>query len=511
MSDKKINITRRKVLAGVGAVGAAGAAAGYGTSALFSDTESFESNTIAAGELDLKVDWQQRYFGPRDDDFPAYGSAGYPWVNAHPDEGSSSDPDDPNGIQSLDSDEYGSVPDDGYVTYEDRDANIQEYLTCETLDHDYGFGPGRDSLVELEDVKPGDVGEITFSFHLCDNPGYVWLQGGNLETAENGVTEPEAQSDAEEETEPRDPSGDSDDDVVELADLIEVRAWYDLNCNNEFDTDEELVDPVFEWGTLRDVVDSLSSKPAMLNPVQYASTTDSISVPGESDCLPLGKIEGWQSDRDEDDVSASDIVVADARRTAIGTDTEYDTSGQRVDVLEPGNDGNESGTLELIFRLENTDTGNQTFVRISNIQDKDGDTAMVADPLDIGEPIEFDFDTLREYDGESSDNRGICQVDLKAGTEEKQYDTRDGGACAISEDGLNTDEIGKGVSHVFFYYCPETSGEASGTPDRCFPGRETYCVGFEWRLPERVGNEVQSDSVSFDLGFYAEQCRNNDG
>jgi hypothetical protein len=26
-----------------------------------------------------------------------------------------------------------------------------------------------------------------------------------------------------------------------------------------------------------------------------------------------------------------------------------------------------------------------------------------------------------------------------------------------------------------------------------------------------VGNEVQSDSVSFDLGFYAEQCRHNDG
>jgi Ca-activated chloride channel family protein len=29
-------------------------------------------------------------------------------------------------------------------------------------------------------------------------------------------------------------------------------------------------------------------------------------------------------------------------------------------------------------------------------------------------------------------------------------------------------------------------------------------------VPTDVGNEIQSDSVAFDLGFYTEQCRNND-
>nr|WP_144900852.1 SipW-dependent-type signal peptide-containing protein [Halobellus captivus] len=55
MSDEKFELTRRKLLAGVGSVGLASAGAGLGTSALFSDTESFEENSITAGTLDLQV------------------------------------------------------------------------------------------------------------------------------------------------------------------------------------------------------------------------------------------------------------------------------------------------------------------------------------------------------------------------------------------------------------------------------------------------------------------------
>jgi predicted ribosomally synthesized peptide with SipW-like signal peptide len=55
MSDKNIDLSRRKILAGLGAVGAAGAGAGLGTSAFFSDEESFDGNVITAGELDLAV------------------------------------------------------------------------------------------------------------------------------------------------------------------------------------------------------------------------------------------------------------------------------------------------------------------------------------------------------------------------------------------------------------------------------------------------------------------------
>lgn len=53
MSDKGIELTRRKVLGGLTAIGAAGAATGAGTMALFSDTESSSGNTVSAGTLNL--------------------------------------------------------------------------------------------------------------------------------------------------------------------------------------------------------------------------------------------------------------------------------------------------------------------------------------------------------------------------------------------------------------------------------------------------------------------------
>jgi hypothetical protein len=34
---------------------------------------------------------------------------------------------------------------------------------------------------------------------------------------------------------------------------------------------------------------------------------------------------------------------------------------------------------------------------------------------------------------------------------------------------------------------------------------------FAWWVPVDHGNEIQSDSATFDLGLYAEQCRHNDG
>jgi hypothetical protein len=47
------------------------------------------------------------------------------------------------------------------------------------------------------------------------------------------------------------------------------------------------------------------------------------------------------------------------------------------------------------------------------------------------------------------------------------------------------------------------------TGQSCFPAKAIHCFGLSWWIPTDVGNEIQSDSVSFDLGFYTEQCRNN--
>jgi hypothetical protein len=57
----------------------------------------------------------------------------------------------------------------------------------------------------------------------------------------------------------------------------------------------------------------------------------------------------------------------------------------------------------------------------------------------------------------------------------------------------------------------ELSDPADSAARECFQPGVNYFIGFAWWLPASVGNEVQGDSVSFDLGFYTEQCRNNDG
>jgi predicted ribosomally synthesized peptide with SipW-like signal peptide len=56
--EEELRLTRRRVLGSLVTVGGAGAAAGAGTMAALSDTESSSGNGIQAGTLDLEVDGQ---------------------------------------------------------------------------------------------------------------------------------------------------------------------------------------------------------------------------------------------------------------------------------------------------------------------------------------------------------------------------------------------------------------------------------------------------------------------
>jgi len=56
-------LTRRRLLAGIGTVGAGLGVVGTGTMALLSDEESSENNSVTAGTLDLELDWVKYYHG----------------------------------------------------------------------------------------------------------------------------------------------------------------------------------------------------------------------------------------------------------------------------------------------------------------------------------------------------------------------------------------------------------------------------------------------------------------
>jgi predicted ribosomally synthesized peptide with SipW-like signal peptide len=181
------NVSRRKTLAALGTIGVASAGAGLGTSAYFSDQETFENNRLVAGELDLKVSWDEHYSD---------------WMGAE--------------TQYAEMPEPGQTPDlslpaadpDGEpieLVFSDRsafmDATRQEQFPegglqdgedpCEVL-ADVGGDDVTAPVVDVSDVKPGDFGEVTFDFAACDNPAHLWMNGRLVDEAENGFTEPEA-------------------------------------------------------------------------------------------------------------------------------------------------------------------------------------------------------------------------------------------------------------------------------------------------------------------------------
>jgi predicted ribosomally synthesized peptide with SipW-like signal peptide len=257
-------ITRRRLLAGLGTVGVASAGAGLGTTAYFSDQESFEANQFTAGQFDLMVDWQVTYTGPN----------GFEYVSAYPDQYENADPDTI--VTNLFGDRV-TVPDDvrdPLFTRDDIALNREgvPYTDLPDADRDAVEAAFRSQfadvpqdldgpILDIEDVKPGDSGSISFSLHLFDNPGYIWLDGSLVEARENGVTEPE-RTDAEETGAPSETATSLDNDV-ELLDEIRVTVWYDTDGDAEIDADEPVLlggneDPTAN-PTLRQVLDLLST------------------------------------------------------------------------------------------------------------------------------------------------------------------------------------------------------------------------------------------------------------
>lgn len=130
-------LSRRKVLASLGAVGLASAGAGIGTSAFFSDRESFEDNMLTAGSLDMRVRYEASY---------------------------------------------------------DSDGAVENMADSAMGTQD---GDPAGTFYDLRDVKPGDSGHVEFCFEIVDNPSYMWACA-DLTQAENGFTEPESDVDSDE-------------------------------------------------------------------------------------------------------------------------------------------------------------------------------------------------------------------------------------------------------------------------------------------------------------------------
>ncbi|WP_076609359.1 hypothetical protein [Natronorubrum thiooxidans] len=543
MTDETSSVSRRNVLAGLGTIGVGGALVGAGTGAFFSDKETFKDNRLVAGALDLKVDWQEHYSDWSKDElegleydpvmeepensekyvgFPTQAEEYLLWVH------------EKDVAQFMNNTAIEAFPDilEEGDKYDAIQADFDDDRACELLAsvEDYErkeysaltsplrtqgtFGgdpdengsnidypnpqmtePG-DPLIDIEDVKPGDFGELTLSFHLCDNPGYVWLTGELLDASENGLTEPEAE----------DP--DEQDGVVELLDEILVQFWMDNyegewrenidaeRGDNIYQDQEKLLFP--EPLTLREALTLLETEDdgigIPLNPGNNNENNGSTLTPGTCDTSGYDdrstSLEDFPGDTPQDRRKQTNPFCTDYGLTeAIKIEADFDPNNPEAPLLpEPGNCA----------------TYTTAYGDISVCLDEDGNVTS--------------WETDASPDGSfAGDEDGFCvdKVLVKGGTPSEgsanvyHYDDPGSSGDNRPEEDPLTTPTEQDISNVSFCISLEPS---NGNGDReCFVNSTTQYVGFSWWLPVNHANEIQTDSVSFDIGFYTEQCRHNDG
>ena len=551
-----IGLSRRKILAGLGAIGVASAGAGLGTTAYFNDTESFEGNQLTAGQLDLLVDWQQTY------DF----GEGRQFVSAHPDH-------DGDGEQSVEIDgdvfSYSDFPDE-----EDEDSNGANLpvLNCDNIpplsEADFGTDPvtgeEMETLVQLTDVKPGDSGEITFSLHLCDNPGYIWMQAANVSQSGGSGTEPELLVDP--------------DNLGDLGEAIEARLWYDEDCDNVYDGAEPvdiMLTLDFSGSMLYDRFGGLVSEDDIsINGTTYDETTkidlvelgtrqfiDFLQSAGADVQVGVAYFDGEKGGDNEPRTGilqslTSDLSVVDGALSGLRQKLANVVSGGAGSTPSDGDGdpdpfaggGIATGTYigEGVDDAQGELANGRPGVAKRNIVLSDGesfngtgstqfssptgaaDDARAASPSPATDVFTINVDgsasTLLAMAGPAGgaggdplffndldDPLNIPTVfgNLAAQATQEKVVMEDTLANVLAEladgDGIPLDG-----NRATLY---DELADPADDPDRdAFRGDGVmHCVALEWELPLEVGNEVQGDTLAFDLGFYTEQARHNDG
>jgi hypothetical protein len=561
-----------------------------GTSAYFSDTESFENNSLTAGELDLKIDWEEHYFGGRDQN----GSSEATVVRGDPNPvdvdyylPAMNNPDaDPIALNFetdqdalWDATAIEAFPDTGGANGDTADDGIRDgTVTCadlrsvdDALSSDYRTsGNDGDPLIQLGDVKPGDFGEVTFSFHLCDNPGYVWMQGELVEAAENGITEPEG-DDKDEDGADVTVSSANDDDYgkVELLDEVRARMWYDANCDNRIATgdvdvmmivddsisSEDADQQALEVG-LNEFVSGLSADSqvgaltfgsgSVSNFEGLGSFSGTVPTGGGSGNTPLPPaldIAAQELDANGRDGAEKVIVAFTDGGPNYGNNT-YGAGGYTAPrnddyTLDPSTSGYTEGG-----------GGNDATNRPGGISDGElKETAAVArkirddgvriitvnidvagqatDPvLDLPAYLRNEIASSQAYaknvllDDLAAVANGLAAVTMD---EDLFFEgsLREALVALSAGRGIPLDGDTSTPLNEFMGSVPNLDDDSEeefpddaatdGNRD-CFPGGDTtHCVGFEWWLPVDHANQIQGDSVEFNIGFYTEQCRHNDG
>ena len=459
-------LSRRKMLAGLGTVGLASAGAGLGTSAYFSDNEAFQNNSLTAGTLDLKLDYKATYLGGPGR-LDAVQAMGYPDAK-----------DLGEGRYLLD--QAPSLAD--MPEWEDL-VQSEEFDFCSPEADEFLVNGDGIPVFTLDDVKPGDSGEVTISFHICDNPAYLQLSGAITENLENGQNDPELAAE-----------GEDTDGAGELADEIEVCVWYDEDCDNVYEPTGTGQQQELEVALVSDTSGSMSG--ANLSALKSAATSfvGNLSSPDEAAAVSFNS----GTSLDQELTTNYQAVQSAINNYTAGGSTNV-AGGINVAQNELTNGTNATpGASKVMIVLtdgfENIGDARTAATAAKNAGTRifgiglgnNVDTSLVEDisssPDDaFFAPDPADLDTVYAE---------IAQVVLA-------------GEQKILEGSMTEvfDQLADGVL---------LDGNRQEEGVQPYPGATTQCIGFEWELPFEVGNQVQSDSLTFDITVDAEQSRNND-
>jgi predicted ribosomally synthesized peptide with SipW-like signal peptide len=522
-------LSRRTALAALGTIGVASAGAGLGTSAYFSDQETFENNSLTAGELDMHIGWEEHYsdWSPDEDDgLRGNVTMGDEQPVGLPTQNSSliSVADTSDAQQFLNNTEVDRYP-NGTTAFDDAGGTNG----CDVLADGTDASP---VIVDLDDVKPGDFGEVTFSFALCDNPGFVWLNGGLVEARENGLTEPEA-DDPDEDGPADEVSNDVETSQVELLDAVRTALWYD---------DGDNLQEGGEAGTTDlDVVLTLDNSNSVSNSAQLsigdAARTFVNLLSASSQSAAVAFADGadlLQPLTTDKSAVESALDQYDDPQTEFGTEIGEGIETAQAELAANGNPGADDIIVVLSDgqpvpnntagpnTLQQADMAKSAGTRILSIgfelspgSREEGYLKSIAGTTPNSET---DFDDGSPYDDEGDYFLAPSESELEAAFRDVAGRITEGeevffegtlreALAALSPDAEATRNQGVPLGG-------DISAEAGGgTGDRnCFSGGGTvHSVGFAWWLPVDHANQIQSDSVTFDIGFYTEQCRHNDG
>ena len=465
---KLFNTTRRQLLAGMGAVGLASAGAGLGTTAYFNDTETFAGNSLQAGEFDLKVDWQHKYYGAMQDDI--YGTAGRPYVSAFPDA-------DDDGIR------------DDFLTRSEISAENESLTTAEVEDlyrEQFADVPNdwESPLIELGDVKPGDRGCLSLSMHLFDNPGHIWVGTENVVGSENGQSEPEAEVDG------------TAEGMGELAESTNARVWYDDgNCE---------LDGGFE-GDTAEVVAVLDRSGSMDNDTNNDATSAKWAGAKNGVMTLVNALAPNTPDVQFGLASYSSSASVNQALTTDPADISSALSG-----LSTGGSTNIESGLQAADGMFSGTADSEIVVVLTNGNETTGDAVGYASGMKsagvkiytVAYGSDANASTLSQISSGPAYSYLSAQIGA-IGSVFAAIGQSIAGEQVIVEGTLAEvlGALGDGV-HL------DSNLEDEGV--QCFVNSTTRYIAMDWEVPTSVGNEIQTDTLNFDLSLVAEQCRHNE-